>query len=133
MTRRRQGPKERPSDVAEEHPSDVAGQGSEELPYDVEGEVNKVRFLVARARVMGTATEAMIEVGPWGDDPVEDRHRLEDLSHLVSATVEALRAAMVFGDQLAVRLAKLTSTRIAAALAKLSTRPEERSSHVAQR
>jgi hypothetical protein len=123
--RRRQGSEERPSDVAgqgsEELPSDVAGQGSEELPYDVEGEVNKVRFLIARARVMGTATEAMIEVGPWGDDADEDRRRMEDLGHLVSATVEALRAAMGFGDQLAVRLAKLTATRIAAALAKLST------------
>jgi len=107
VTRRRQG--------SDELPSDIAGQGSEELPYDVEGELNKVRFLVARARVMSTATEAMIEVGPWGDDAVEDRHRLEDLSHLVSATVEALRAATVFGDQLAVRLAKLTATRIAEA------------------
>jgi hypothetical protein len=119
VTRRRPGSEKPPADVAEP-PADVAGQGSEELPYDVEGEVNKIRFLVARARVMGTATEAMIEVGPWGDDAVEDRHRLEDLSHLASATVEALRAAMVFGDQLAEQLAKLTATRIAAALAKLT-------------
>jgi hypothetical protein len=87
----------------------------------MEGEVNNIRFLVARARVMGIATEAMIEVDTWGDDADEDRHRLEDLSHLVSATVEALRAATVFGDQLAARLAKHTAAHIAVALAKYSS------------
>ena len=112
MTRRRQG--------SEERPSDVAGQSSEPRPFDIEGEVNNLRYVLKRASAMGIATQAMID-GPWGDDADEDRHRLQDLSHLVSATVEALRAATVFGDRLAARLAKQTAEHITVALAKYGT------------
>jgi len=104
VTRRRKG--------SEARPSDVAGQGSEERPSDIEGEVNNLRYVLKRASAMGIATQAMIEGGPWGDDADEDRRRMEDLGHLVGAGLEALRAAMVFGDQLAARLAKHTAATL---------------------
>jgi hypothetical protein len=107
VSRRRQDSQERPSDVSgqgsEERSFDVADHGAEERPFDIEGEVNNLRYVLARASAMGIATQAMIEVGTWGN---EDRRRMEDLSHLVGAGMEALRAATVFGDQLAARLAK---------------------------
>jgi hypothetical protein len=117
--RRRRGSEERGSEErgSEERSSDVAGQGAEERPFDIEGEVNNLRYLLARASAMGSATQAVIEVGTWGSDADEDRRRMEDLSHLVGAGIEALLAATVFGDQLAAALAKHTATRIAAALA----------------
>jgi len=110
MTSRHQG--------SEERPFDVADPGSEERSFDIEGEVNNLRYVLARASAMGIATQAMIEVGTWGDDADEDRHRLESVSHLVGAGVEALRAATKFGDQLAARLAKHTAEHIAVALAQ---------------
>lgn len=113
MTRRRQG--------SEERPADVASQGSEERPFDVAGEVNNLRWLLARASALVLATESGIERGPWGDDADADRRSLEDLSHLAGAAGEALKVAIDNCAQLAARLAKLTATRIAAALAQYSS------------
>jgi len=113
VTRRRQG--------SEERTGDVADHSSEARPFDIEGEVNNLRYVLARASTMGIATQAMIEAGTWGDDADEDRRRMEDLSHLVGAGLEALRAATVLGDQLAARLAKHTAEHIAVALASYGT------------
>jgi len=113
VTRRRQG--------SEARPADVAGQGSEERPSDVEGEISNLRCLLARASALVRAAESAIDRAPWGDNADEDRRRLEDLSHLVGAAGEALAVANDNGNQLAARLAKLTATRIAGALAKHSS------------
>jgi len=88
----------------------------EARPFDVIGEVNGLRWFIARASAMGRALEGSIEQ-PWGHAIDEDRRRLEDLSHLGGALVEALRAATEAGDQIAARLTKLAADRLAAALA----------------
>jgi hypothetical protein len=87
----------------------------EDRPFDVAGEVNGLRWFIARASAMGRALEGSIEQ-PWGDDAEEDRRRLEDLSHLGGAMVEALRAATEAGNQIAARLTKLADNRLTAAL-----------------
>jgi len=88
----------------------------EERPFDLAGEVNGLRWFIARASALGRALEGSIEQ-PWGADADEDRRRLEDLSHLGGAMGEALRAATEASDRLAARLTKLVSDRLAAALA----------------
>ena len=92
----------------------------EERPFDVASEVNGLRWFIARASAMGRALEGSIEQ-PWGDDADEDRRRLEDLSHLGGAMVEALRAATEASDRLAARLTKLADDRLAVALADMGS------------
>jgi hypothetical protein len=75
---------------------------------------------VARASALVLAMESGIEWATWGDNADEDRRRLEDLSYLVGAAGEALKVAIDNSNELAARLAKLTATRIAGALAKYS-------------
>ena len=90
-------------------------------PFDVAGEVDGLRYFVARASALSRALEGSIERDTWGDDAGEDRRRLADLSHLVGAAVEALLVATNAGDRIAAQLAKHVGDRIAVALTKRRT------------
>ncbi len=76
--------------------------------FDVAGAVDDLRQFIARADALALATEDLLEHGPWGgsEDQDEDALRLDRLSHLLGATVEAVRAARVAGDHLAAELAR---------------------------
>ncbi len=78
---------------------------------DVADAVDDLRRLVGRADALARATEDLLERGPWGlgddeDDEDDDATRLDRVSHLLGATVEATRAARLAGDRLAVELAR---------------------------
>ena len=106
-------PDNAPTSACEDAPTEV--RACPARPFDIADEVNSLRWFIARASAMGRALEGSIEQ-PWGHTIDEDRRRLEDLSHLGGALVEALRAATEACDGLAARLTKLADDRLAAAL-----------------
>jgi hypothetical protein len=76
------------------------------IEFDVANAVDDLRQLVARADALVHATEELFErVIRFGEDD-DDRYRLEHLAHLMGATVEAVRAAVLAGDRIAVDLIK---------------------------
>jgi hypothetical protein len=91
---------------------------SEEPPFDIAREVNGLRWFIARASSLVRALEGSFERDSWEDILGEDRRRMEELSHLVGAAVEALLAATNAGDKLAAQMAKSANDRLAAALAQ---------------
>jgi hypothetical protein len=101
--------------VDEDGPTQVH---SEEPPFDIAREVNGLRWFIARASSLVRALEGSFERDSWEGSLGEDRRRMEELSHLVGAAVEALLAATNAGDKLAARLAKSTNDRLAVALAR---------------
>jgi hypothetical protein len=75
--------------------------------FHVANAVDDLRQLVAKADALAHAAEDLFERVPWGErDDEEDRRRMERLAHLVSATAEAVEAAVDVGEELAAQLAK---------------------------
>jgi hypothetical protein len=67
--------------------------------------VDDLRQRVARVDALATAAERFFEEMPWGGKRKRGRRQLERVAHLVGATIEAVRVAMVDGDRLARKLA----------------------------
>lgn len=74
--------------------------------FDVANAVDDLRQLVARADALVHATEELFERVIRFDEGDDDRYHLEHLAHLMGATVEAVRAALLAGDRIAVDLIK---------------------------
>ena len=75
-----------------------------ELEFDVEVAVNGLRQRVARVDALATAAEQFFEEMPWGNKSKRGRRQRERVAHLVGATLEAARVAVVDGDRLAHKL-----------------------------
>jgi hypothetical protein len=76
-----------------------------ELEFDGADSVDGLRQRVARVDALATAAERFFEEMPWGDKRKRGRRQLERVAHLVGATIEAVRVAVVDGDRLARKLA----------------------------
>jgi hypothetical protein len=76
-------------------------------PYDLASAVDGLCQLVGRADAFARAAEDLFERGSWGDDGDgdDDERRLDRVAHLLGATVEAVRAAVIAGNQIAAELA----------------------------
>jgi len=98
--------------------ADALASVTEGPPFDIAREVDGLRWFIARASSLVRALEGSFERDTWEDILGEDRRRMEELSHLVGAAVEALLAATNAGDKLAAQLAKSANDRLAVALAK---------------
>lgn len=76
-----------------------------ELEFDVAVSVDSLRQRVARVDALAIAAEHFFEEMPWGDKRKRGRRQLERVAHLVGATIEAVRVAVIDGDRLARKLA----------------------------
>lgn len=76
-----------------------------ELEFDVAVSVDGLRQRMARVDALATAAEHFFEEMPWGGKRKRGRRQLERVAHLVGATIEAVRVAVVDGDRLARKLA----------------------------
>lgn len=76
-----------------------------ELEFDVAVSVDSLRQRMARADALATAAERFFEEMPWGSKRKRGRRQLERVAHLMGATMEAVRVAVVDGDRLARKLA----------------------------
>lgn len=72
--------------------------------FDVAVSVDGLRQRVSRVDALATAAERFFEEMPWGSKRPRGR-QLERVAHLVGATIEAVRVAVVDGDRLARKLA----------------------------
>jgi hypothetical protein len=75
--------------------------------YDLAAAVDGLCQLVGRADAFARAAEELFERGSWGDDNDgdDDERHLERVAHLLGATVEAVRAAVIAGNRIAAELA----------------------------
>lgn len=71
--------------------------------FNVVNAVDDLRQVVARADALADATMNLFDQVSWDPDD-EDPRRIEHLAHLVTATSEAVRAAVEVGNILAVDL-----------------------------
>jgi hypothetical protein len=76
-----------------------------EPEFNVAVSVDGLRQRVARVDALATAAERFFEEMPWGGKRQRGRRQLERVAHLVGATIEAVRVAVVDGDRLARKLA----------------------------
>jgi hypothetical protein len=67
--------------------------------YDLAAAVDGLCQLVGRADAFARAAEDLFERGSWDDagDGDDDERRLDRVAHLLGATVEAVRAAVIAG------------------------------------
>ena len=75
--------------------------------FDLAAAIDGLCQLVGRADALARAAEDLFERGSWGHggDGDDDERRLDRVAHLLGATVEAVRAAVVVGNQIAAELA----------------------------
>ena len=78
-------------------------EGSPEFHIAVS--VDNLRQRVSRVDALATAAERFFEEMPWGGKRQRGRRQLERVAHLVGATIEAVRIAVVDGDRLARKIA----------------------------
>lgn len=71
--------------------------------FDVSKTLEELRQVVARADALANAASSLLDETPWGSGEY-DRRRFERLGHLIDATFDAVEAAMVLGDKLALEL-----------------------------
>ena len=85
----------------------LAASGPVVSDFDLAAAVDALCQLVGRADALARATEDLFERGRWGDDGDgdDDERRLERVAHLLGATVEAVRAAVIAGNRIAGELA----------------------------
>jgi hypothetical protein len=76
-----------------------------EREFDVAASVDGLRQRVARVDALAMAAEHFFEEMPKGGKRKCGRRQLERVAHLVGATIEAVRVAVVDGDRLARKLA----------------------------
>lgn len=76
-----------------------------ESEFDVAVSADSLRQRVARVDALAAAAERFFEEMPWGSKRKRDRRQRERVAHLVGATIEAVRVAVVDGDRLARKLA----------------------------
>lgn len=76
-----------------------------EPEFNIAVSVDGLRQRVSRVDALATAAERFFEEMPWGGKRQRGRRQLERVAHLVGATIEAVRVAVVDGDRLARKLA----------------------------
>src|SRR5438270_617265 len=76
-----------------------------EPEFNIAVSVDGLRQRVSRVDALATAAERFFEEMPWGGKRKRSRRQLERVAHLVGATTEAVRVAVVDGDRLARKLA----------------------------
>jgi hypothetical protein len=75
-----------------------------EPEFNVAVSVDGLRQRMSRVDALATAAERFFEEMPWGKRR-RDQRQLERVAHLVGATIESVRVAVVDGDRLARKLA----------------------------
>jgi hypothetical protein len=75
--------------------------------FDFAAAVDGLCQLIGRADALARAAEDLFERGSWGHagDGDDDERRLDRVAHLLGATVEAVRAAVIAGNRIAADLA----------------------------
>lgn len=76
-----------------------------EPEFNVAVSVDGLRQRMSRVDALATAAERFFEEMPWGGKRRRDQRQLERVAHLVGATIESVRVAVVDGDRLARKLA----------------------------
>ena len=76
---------------------------NEKSKFDVAETIDELRQVVARADALANAASSLLDEAPWGSGEY-DRRRFERLGHLIDATFDAVEAATVLGDKLALEL-----------------------------
>jgi hypothetical protein len=76
-----------------------------EPEFNVAVSVDGLRQRMARVDALATAAERFFEEMPWEGKRQRGQRQLERVAHLVGATIEAVRVAVVDGDRLARKLA----------------------------